>query len=185
MSNDHGNYRATHPERSMTMQEEKITRNRIADEEAVRDLYRELMDGWNKGSGEAFAAVFTEDGDLVAFDGTHFEGREEIAPFHQELFDKWMKDTRLVGRVKDVRFLSPDVALMHAVGSTIMRGKTAPSPERDSIQTLVAVRHDGQWRLAAFQNTRLRVMRNGITFLISTFSDLLWKVFRLNKRTAY
>ena len=185
MSNDHGNYRATHPERSMTMQEENITRNRIADEEAVRDLYRELMDGWNKGSGEAFAAVFTEDGDLVAFDGTHFEGREEIAPFHQELFDKWMKDTRLVGRVKDVRFLSPDVALMHAVGSTIMRGKTAPSPERDSIQTLVAVRHDGQWRLAAFQNTRLRVMRNGITFLISTFSDLLWKVFRLNKRTAY
>ena len=37
------------------------------------------MDGWNSGSGEAFAAVFTEDGDLVAFDGTPFTGREEIA----------------------------------------------------------------------------------------------------------
>ena len=160
---------------------EKTTVNRVADEEAVRDLYRELMDGWNRGSGEDFAADFTEDGDLVAFDGTHFKGREEIAPFHQELFDKWMKGTRLVGRVKDVRFLSPDVALMHAVGSTILRGKTALSPERDSIQTLVAVRHDGQWRLAAFQNTRLRVMRNGITFLVSTVSDFLWKIFRLNK----
>ena len=90
-----------------------------------------------------------------------------------------------MGRVKDVRFLSPDVALMHAVGSTVMRGKSEPSPERDSIQTLVAVRRDGQWRLAAFQNTRFRVMRNGITFLVSAFSDLLWKVFRLNKRTAY
>jgi uncharacterized protein (TIGR02246 family) len=167
------------------MHDEKTSVNRDADEEAVRDLYRELMDGWNRGSGEAFAAVFAEDGDLVAFDGTHFEGREEIAPFHQELFDKWMKGTRLVGWVKDVRFLSPDVALMHAVGSTIMRGKTAPSPERDSIQTLVAVRQDGQWRLAAFQNTRLRIMRNGTTFLVSAFSDLLWKVFRLNKRTAY
>jgi len=167
------------------MQDEKTTVNRAADEAAVRDLYRELMDGWNWGSGESFAAVFTEDGDLVAFDGTHFKGREEIAPFHQELFDKWLKGTRLVGRVKDVRFLSPDVALMHAVGSTVMRGKTAPSPERDSIQTLVAVRHDGQWRLAAFQNTRLRIMRNGVAFLVSTFSDLLWKVFRLNKRTVY
>jgi uncharacterized protein (TIGR02246 family) len=167
------------------MHDEKTSVNRDADEEAVRDLYRELMDGWNRGSGEAFAAVFAEDGDLVAFDGTHFEGREEIAPFHQELFDKWMKDTRLVGRVKDVRFLSPDVALMHAVGITIMSGKTAPSPERDSIQTLGAVRQDGQWRLAAFQNTRLRIMRNGTTFLVSAFSDLLWKVFRLNKRTAY
>jgi uncharacterized protein (TIGR02246 family) len=185
MSHDHGNQPATNPERSTTMHDEKTTENRVADVEAVRDLYRELMDGWNRGNGEVFAAVFTEDGDLVAFDGTHFKGREEIAPFHQGLFDKWMKGTRLVGRVKDVRFLSPDVALMHAVGSTILRGRTAPSPERDSIQTLVAVRHDGQWRLAAFQNTRLRVMRNGITFLVSTFSDLLWKIFRLNKRTDY
>ena len=185
MNNDHGNHPATNPERSTTMHDEKTTENRVADEEAVRGLYRELMDGWNRGSGEDFAAVFTEDGDLVAFDGTHFEGREEIAPFHQELFDKWMKGTRLVGRVKDVRFLSPDVALMHAVGSTVMRGKSEPSPERDSIQTLVAVRQNAQWRLAAFQNTRLRVMRSGITFLVSAFSDLLWKIFRLNKRTAY
>ena len=167
------------------MHDEKTTANRVADEEAVRDLYMELMDGWNRGSGEAFAAVFAEDGDLVAFDGTHFEGRAQIAPFHQELFDKWLKGTRLVGRVKDVRFLSPDVALMHAVGGIIMRGKSVPSPERDSIQTLVSTRQNGEWRLAAFQNTRLRVMRNGIAFLVSTFSDLLWKIFRLNKRTAY
>jgi uncharacterized protein (TIGR02246 family) len=167
------------------MHDEKMIENRVAEEEAVRDLYRELMNGWNRGDGEAFAAVFAEDGDLVAFDGTHFEGRAEIAPFHQELFDRWMKGTRLIGRVKDVRFLSPDVALMHAVGSTIMRGKSEPSPERDSIQTLVAVRRDGEWRLAAFHNIRLRMMRNGITFLVSAFSDLLWKVFRLNKRTAY
>jgi uncharacterized protein (TIGR02246 family) len=185
MSNDHGNHPATLSERTTTMHDEKSTTNRVADEVAVRDLYRELMDSWNRGSGEAFAAVFTEDGDLVAFDGTHFEGRTQIAPFHQELFDKWMKGTRLVGRVKDVRFLSPDVALMHAVGSTIMRGKSVPSPERDSIQTLVATRQNGEWRLAAFQNTRLRIMRNGVAFLVSTFSDLLWKIFRLNKRTAY
>jgi len=168
------------------MHDEKTTANRVADEEAVRDLlYRELMEGWNRGSGEDFAAVFTEDGDLVAFDGTHFEGRAQIAPFHQERFDKWMKGTRLVGRVKDVRFLSPNVALMHAVGSAIMRGKSVPSPERDSIQTLVATRQNGEWRLAAFQNTQLRVMRNRIASLVSTFSDLLWKIFRLNKRTAY
>jgi uncharacterized protein (TIGR02246 family) len=185
MSNDHGNHPATLSERTTTMHDEKSTTNRVADEVAVRDPYREVMDSWNRGSGEAFAAVFTEDGDLVAFDGTHFEGRTQIAPFHQELFDKWLKGTRLVGRVKDVRFLSPDVALMHAVGSTIMRGKSVPSPERDSIQTLVATRQNGEWRLAAFQNTRLRIMRNGVAFLVSTFSDLLWKIFRLNKRTAY
>jgi uncharacterized protein (TIGR02246 family) len=156
-----------------------------ADEAAVRALYQELMSGWSRGSGDAFAAAFTDDGDLVAFDGTHFKGREEIAPFHQELFDRWMRGSRLVGRVEDVRFLSPDVALMHAVGSTVMRGKSEPSPERDSIQTLVAVRQDDKWRLAAFQNTRVRPMRNAASFLVWTLSDLLWKVFRLNKRATY
>ncbi len=164
---------------------EKTTANHSADEAAVRGLYQELMDGWNRGSGDAFAAVFTEDGDLVAFDGTHFEGRAEIAPFHQELFDKWLKGTRLVGKVKGVRFLGPDVAVMHAVGGTVMRGKSEPSPERDSIQTLVAVRQNDEWHLAAFQNTRLRPMSNAPAFLVSTISDLLWKILRLNKRTKY
>ena len=163
---------------------EKTAANRSADEAVVRDLYKELMDGWNRGSGEAFAAVFTEEGSLVAFDGTHFAGRQEIAPFHQKLFDKWLKGSRLVGRVKEVRFLSPDVALMHAVGSTVMRGKSEPSPERDSIQTLVAVREAGgeEWRLVAFQNTRVRPMGpSPVAFVLWAITDLLWKVFRPSK----
>jgi uncharacterized protein (TIGR02246 family) len=165
--------------------EHHATTTNPADEAAVRDLYQQLMDGWNRGSGEAFAAVFVEDGDLVAFDGTHFKGRKEIASFHQQLFDKWMKGTRLVGQVKDARFLSPDVALLHAVGGTVMRGKTEPSPERDSIQTLVAARQGSKWRLAAFQNTRIRPIGNAVTFLVWALTDWLWKVLRLNQRTTY
>jgi uncharacterized protein (TIGR02246 family) len=185
MSKDQGeNSPSNDIERSTTMHD-KTTTNRVADEQAVRDLYTELMDGWNRGSGEDFAAVFTEDGDLVAFDGTHFKGREEIAPFHQELFDKWLRGSRLVGRVKDVRFLSSDVALIHAVGGTVMRGKSEPSPERDSIQTLVAVREGEEWRVAAFQNTRVRPMGpSPVAFVLWALTDLLWKVFRPNKRTA-
>jgi uncharacterized protein (TIGR02246 family) len=155
--------------------------NHSRDEAAVRALYQELMDGWNQGSGAAFASVFTEDGDLIGFDGTHFKGRQEIAPFHQQLFDKWLKGSRLVGEIKDARFLSPDVALMHAVGGTVMRGKGEPTPERDSIQTVVATRQEGdQWHLAAFQNTRLHPMDSSAgQFLVWTLSDQLWKVYRL------
>ena len=162
------------------------TANHSADETAVRALYQQLMDGWNQGSGDAFASVFTEDGDLVGFDGTHFKGRQEIAPFHQRLFDKWLKGSRLVGEVKDVRFLSPGVALMHALGGTVLRGKSEPSPERDSIQTLVATRQEGgEWRLAAFQNTRVRPMgRNASSFLIWALSDTLWKVLGPKQEAA-
>ena len=86
-----------------------------------------------------------------------------------------------MGEVKDARFLNPDVALMHAVGGTVMRGKSEPSPERDSIQTLVATRQEGdQWRLAAFQNTRLHPMDSSAgPFLVWTLSNFLWKVYRL------
>jgi uncharacterized protein (TIGR02246 family) len=136
------------------------------------------MAGWNQGSGEAFAAAFAEDGHLIGFDGTHLKGREEIALFHQPLFDKWLKGSRLVGQVTKVQFLSPDVALMHATGGTIMGGQSKPSPERDSIQTLVAVNRNGEWRLAAFQNTRLRPMgRTALGTFVWLLSDWLWKVF--------
>jgi uncharacterized protein (TIGR02246 family) len=183
MTNDHTDHSASNNLDSTMPTREEAAANDSADEAAVRALYQQLMDGWNQGSGDAFAAVFTEDGDLIGFDGTHFKGRQEIAPFHQRLFDKWLKGSRLVGQVKDVRFLSPDVALMHAVGGTVLRGKSEPVPERDSIQTLVATRQDGEWRLAAFQNTRLHPMDSSAgPFLIWTLSDLLWKVFRLIKQ---
>jgi uncharacterized protein (TIGR02246 family) len=157
------------------------------DEAAVRDVYRQLIDAWNQGSGAALAAVFTTDGDLVGFDGTHLKGRREIAPFHQRLFDKWLRGSRLVGQVTGVRFLGPDVAVLHAVGGTVLRGRRAPAPERDSIQTLVVSRQaEGDWRLAAFQNTRLRIMGAGARpFLLWTLSDWLWKLFRLSKPRAW
>ena len=74
-----------------------------ADEAAIRSLYQQLMDGWNKGIGEAFAAPFAEDGDLVGFDGTRLKGRQEIVSFHQQLFNSYVKGSRLVGMVKKMR----------------------------------------------------------------------------------
>jgi uncharacterized protein (TIGR02246 family) len=130
-----------------------------ADEAAVRALYQQLMDGWNAGSGDAFAAPFEEDGDLVGFDGTHLKGRQEIALFHQHLFDMFLKGSRLVGISRSVRFLTSDVAVTHAVGGTVMAGQTDLEPERNSVQTLVAVRCNGKkWCLTAFQNTRATYM---------------------------
>jgi uncharacterized protein (TIGR02246 family) len=156
-----------------------------ADDAAVRALYQQLMDGWNRGSGADFAAAFTDDGDLVAFDGTHLKGREQIAAVQQQLFDRFLKGTRLVGSVEQVRFTGPDTAVLHAVGNTVMRRKARPSPERASIQTLVAVRRDGRWRLAAFQNTRVRPMGRGFgTFLVWSVGDWLWRTLRLSTDTT-
>jgi uncharacterized protein (TIGR02246 family) len=142
----------------MKSQMANATMTNATGETAIRALFWQIIDGWNQGSGEQFAAPYAEDADHVGFDGTHLKGRSQIASFHQQLFDTWVKGSRLVGKVRSVRFLTPDVALLHAVGGTVMAGQTDLAPERNSVQTLVIVRQNGEWRIAAFQNSRAQYM---------------------------
>ncbi|HET9474314.1 MAG TPA: SgcJ/EcaC family oxidoreductase [Steroidobacteraceae bacterium] len=147
-----------------------------SDAEAVRTLYHQLMDGWNKGSAVEFAAPFADEFDFIAFDGVRFQRREELVRFHQPLFKTHLRGTRLVGEVTDVRFVSPDVAVMHATGGTIPRGATRPAPERASIQTLVATRRGDAWQLVAFQNTRVRpIGQNAAGTLLWIVTDWMWR----------
>ena len=138
----------------MNQNSQKQSSSSTADETAICALYRQMMEGWNAASGYAFACPFEENSDLVGFDGTYIKGRQEIAFFHQHLFDMFLKRSRLVGKVRSVRFLTSDIAVMHAIGGTVMAGQTDLDPERNSVQTLVAVKRNGKWSLAAFQNTR-------------------------------
>ncbi len=78
-----------------------------ADEAVIRAIPLQMADAWNGGSGEAFAAPFTENADFVAFEGTHLKGRRGIALFHQQIFDTSVKGSRLEGEVKFVHFLDP------------------------------------------------------------------------------
>jgi hypothetical protein len=64
-----------------------------------------------------------------------------------------------------------------------MPGKTKPSPERHSIQTLVAVREVDGWRFAAFHNSRVRPIGSGPTaILIWAITDKLWRVLARGKK---
>jgi uncharacterized protein (TIGR02246 family) len=128
----------------MNQNSQKLSSSSTADETAICALYQQMMEGWNAACGYAFASPFEENGDLVGFDGTYIKGRQEIALFHQHLFDMFLKGSRLVGKVRSVRFLTSDVAVMHAIGGTVMAGQTDLDPERNSVQTLVAVKRNGK-----------------------------------------
>jgi uncharacterized protein (TIGR02246 family) len=167
-----------------TPREGANTTERSADERAIRDLFQRLLEDWGRGDGGAYGSRFSEDADYVAFDGSRTTGREAIADSHQELFDKYLEGSRLTGRIESVKFLGPDAALVHATGNTLMRGKSKPSPERYSIQTLVAVREDDGWRFAAFHNSRVRPIGGGMAFLIWALTDKLWRLFAPGKGVA-
>lgn len=130
--------------------------NGMLDQDLIGLLYKQLMEGWNIGIGQAFAEPFSPDADLVGFDGTHIRGRAQIAEFHQKLFDTYVKGSRLVGKIRSVRFLSPNISIVHAVGSTVMAGQSDIDPKRNSIQTIVVTKSNDKWSIAAFQNTRVQ-----------------------------
>jgi uncharacterized protein (TIGR02246 family) len=160
-------------------------RQRAADEAEIRGLHGQVLAGWNEASGDAFAAPFSEDADFVGFDGSVVRGRRRIAETHQELFDKWLKGTRLVEERTTVRFLGADVAVVLSVGGTVMRGKSEPAPERDSIQTLVATRDTDGWKFVSFQNTRIRpIGANPISAFLWLIPDKLWWLFFRTSRTT-
>jgi uncharacterized protein (TIGR02246 family) len=55
--------------------------------------------------------------------------------------------------VREVRFLTPDVAVLRAVAGLVPAGTRDLNPDLNAVQSLVAARHGGQWRVELYQNT--------------------------------
>lgn len=122
------------------------------DEMEVRALYRQLLDGWNKRSADGFADLYTNDGSTIGFDGSMLDGPAEIESVLNQIFANHLT-AAYVAKVRSVRFLVPDVAVLRAVAGMVPPGQSDLNPAVNTIQTLVAAKHDGQWRIALFQNT--------------------------------
>lgn len=124
--------------------------DRAADEAAIRENVSQLVSGWNTKSGALFATPFAEDADYVIINGSYIKGRDVIAKSHQGIFDSIFKDTTLTLNVKQIRFVRPEVAVVHVSGH-----RDGPTKElvQDAMITLVMTKEKQGWKIAAFQNT--------------------------------
>jgi hypothetical protein len=52
--------------------------------------------------------------------------------------------------------VTEDVAIMIVVGGTVMAGQSDIDPDRNSVRTFVAVKHNVKWYFTAFQNSRVQ-----------------------------
>ena len=123
-----------------------------SDESEVCALYRGMMDGWNKRNAESFAAPFAEDGDVIGFDGSQQTGRAEIAAAMGQIFANHLTPI-YVSKIRSVRLLSADVAILRADVGMVPNGKSDLDPQFNALQTLVASKRDGRWCIVLFQNT--------------------------------
>ena len=134
----------------LSTQPVNVQNSHAADEAAIRDNVKQMETGWNTKSGALFAKRFAEDADYVVINGMYIKGREAIESSHQRIFDTIYKDTTITLTVKQIRFLRPDVAVVHVTGQRV--GPTKDLAEAAMI-TLVMTKEKQGWKIAAFQNT--------------------------------
>jgi uncharacterized protein (TIGR02246 family) len=122
------------------------------DETAVRALYQDLLNGWNQRSARAMAQLFISDSIVVGFDGSEMEGSATVEAEMGRIFADHVP-ARYVGLVRSVHVLGADVAVLHAVAGMVPPGKRDLKEENNAVQTLTAVKREGRWRIAVYQNT--------------------------------
>lgn len=125
------------------------------DEAAIRKIVQQLQDGWNAHDGKAFAEPFAPDADYVNVRGLPAKGRDAIEKGHTAIFSTIYKESHNVGTVKSIRFVRPDVAVVHAEWNLEFRAGS-DTRKGHAINTMVMTKHKGKWSIAVFQNTPIQ-----------------------------
>jgi uncharacterized protein (TIGR02246 family) len=119
---------------------------------SVAAIAQQIIAAWAHHDADGMANLFTDDGTLI-LPGVFRQGREEIRDFFRDAFDNQYKGTQVTGKPISLRFFGPDVALLLSQGGVLAAGETEVAGAQAIRASWFVVRVDGQWRLAAYQNS--------------------------------
>jgi uncharacterized protein (TIGR02246 family) len=125
------------------------------DEKAVRELPQAFSNAWAKHDGHELANIMAEDVDFVTVGATWFGGRADFEKYHTRLLSGRFHESTLTLLETAVRFIRPDLALVHW-SWRVQGDKNAdgsPRPPRFGLMTMFAERRKGIWLVVAAQNT--------------------------------
>ncbi len=123
-----------------------------SDEAAIRAVVQQVQDGWNAHDAKVFSAPFAENADYVVINGMTIKGRTEIEKGHAGIFSTIYKDSKNAATVKAVRFIRPDVAVVH-IQWNLEYQMGGEARKGQAMNTMVMTKEAGKWSIAAFQNT--------------------------------
>lgn len=84
-----------------------------ADEAAVRHVPAAFAAAWANHSGHQLAEIMAEDVDFVNVGGDWLHGRADFELYHTRLLSGRFKESTLTPLALAVRFLRPDLAVLH------------------------------------------------------------------------
>jgi uncharacterized protein (TIGR02246 family) len=125
------------------------------DEMAVHNVPQEFAAAWAKHDGHQLASIMSEDVDFVNVGGDWLHGRSDFELYHTRLLSGRFKDSTLTPRDTAVRFLRPDLAVLHwswTIQGDRNEDGTARRP-RFGIFIMVIEKISGEWMIVEAQNT--------------------------------
>ncbi len=130
------------------------------DDAQIRELVKTLEDGWAKKDGNLFAKPFAENADYVVINGMYLQGKTAIAKGHQGIFDSFYKETNIKTEVQNIRYIRPDIAIVHFT-SHLTGTSNGQNLDGKGLITITVDKSNGSWQIDAFQNTQVEDMRIG------------------------
>lgn len=122
------------------------------EEKKIEDIISGIVDAWTQADAKSFAAFFAEDADFMVWFGLHMQGRNEISFGHNMIFNDFYANTTWNLKIKKIRFIGKNLALVHAAGAVVKNGDPIPE-EPDAVPLIVLNRAENDWEIIALQNT--------------------------------
>jgi uncharacterized protein (TIGR02246 family) len=126
-----------------------------ADQAAVQQIPKAFVAAWATHDGHQLAKLMSDDVDFVNVGGDWMHGRPDFELYHTRLLAGLFKNSTLKVLDARVRFIRPDLAVLHWTWSIVGDGGEDPkthAPRRGIFTMLVQKRGDA-WLIAVAQNT--------------------------------
>lgn len=126
-----------------------------ADSSAVKQVVAAYDDAFNQHDARAVGALFSEESDFTNMRGSGKHGRKDIEQNYGNLFAGVLKNSHRTDTVKNVRFLTPEIAQVDAdwemTGTGAANG--SENPPRKGYLDWVVGKVNGQWRIIVFHES--------------------------------
>lgn len=128
----------------------QLAKARAEDSEKIARLMVQMKDAWNARNTEKYVEPFTEDAELVLWNGMLVKGKKAIRGGQDLAFRILYRESQIRAELVSIRFARPDLALVYAKWDL---KPTADAKENiRTLGTMVFVKAEDQWRLESFSS---------------------------------
>jgi uncharacterized protein (TIGR02246 family) len=120
--------------------------------DSVYNVIKAVYDAWAENDADALAALYTEDGTVVQ-PGIHKRNKDEIRTTMAAAFAGPLEGSTVLDEPQSIRLIGSEAAVVITEGGILMAGETELPSERVVRATWVLTKEDGQWYVAAYQNS--------------------------------